>query len=276
MAIIVQGREIARGIIASLAAVPRKRRFFALFMCGVDAATGSFVAQKRKAAQELGIDFRTYELDPAWSIDKARAFVGRIARSSRCGGAVIQLPLSGNLRLAPLANAIPANKDVDVLSARASGGFYAGSWPIMPPSVGALAHILAAHGYEPGSFSRAAVIGQGILVGRPISAWLAGKVANVLALDKGFDPSIIGTADLVVCGAGAAGLIAPSQVREGAVVVDFGYGTDPATGKPSGDFATSRESCGHLALYTPTPGGTGPVLVASLFENFIALNRATQ
>jgi 5,10-methylene-tetrahydrofolate dehydrogenase/methenyl tetrahydrofolate cyclohydrolase len=28
-----------------------------------------------------------------------------------------------------------------------------------------------------------------------------------------------------------------------------------------------------LAFYTPTPGGTGPLLVAKLFENFYELNR---
>ena len=34
----------------------------------------------------------------------------------------------------------------------------------------------------------------------------------------------------------------------------------------------SDPALAKLGFYTPTPGGTGPVLVAKLFENFYELN----
>jgi len=48
-------------------------------------------------------------------------------------------------------------------------------------------------------------------------------------------------------------------------------------GKIRGDFdSDSLNAIPHTpypSFYTPTPGGTGPVLVAELFKNFYKLNK---
>jgi methylenetetrahydrofolate dehydrogenase (NADP+)/methenyltetrahydrofolate cyclohydrolase len=77
----------------------------------------------------------------------------------------------------------------------------------------------------------------------------------------------------VITGVGKAGIITPEMLRDGAGIIDFGYGT--LDGKYSGDLDTRRlaMSDSRLAFYTPTPGGTGPLLVAKLFENFYELNQ---
>jgi len=75
---------------------------------------------------------------------------------------------------------------------------------------------------------------------------------------------------VIVSGTGKFGLVTPDMVRDGAIVIDFGYGSDE-NGNTGGDF--NPTGSGKNILYTPTPGGTGPILVAKLFENIVSLSR---
>ena len=93
-------------------------------------------------------------------------------------------------------------------------------------------------------------------------------------------------------GVGKPKVVTPEMLSPGAGVVDYGYSLE-GEGDPEGkmrlvgDFDPStpqsnsgqalqsdsgQASMGQGSFYTPTPGGTGPVLVAKLFENFFLLN----
>ena len=63
------------------------------------------------------------------------------------------------------------------------------------------------------------------------------------------------------------------MLKENAGVIDFGYSFNES-GKISGDFDTQLPITNYqlLNFYTPTPNGTGPILVAKIFENFYKLN----
>ena len=105
-----------------------------------------------------------------------------------------------------------------------------------------------------------------------------------MLLDKFSDLSVIKNADVVILGVGKAGLIKPDMLKDGAGVIDFGCSVKSdkrqATSdkeekmKIYGDFDVESLSMSHVALnfYTSTPGGTGPILVAKLFENFYTFN----
>jgi GxxExxY protein len=118
---------------------------------------------------------------------------------------------------------------------------------------------------------RVVVVGRGSLVGRPAAVWLMGRAKELVVLGRGGDLSLLKDADLVVLGAGIAGLVKPEMLKPGAGVIDFGYDGG------RGDFDPNQTpDARHQApgWYTPTPGGTGPILVAKLFENFFKLNAA--
>ena len=69
---------------------------------------------------------------------------------------------------------------------------------------------------------------------------------------------------------GKPGLIDGVMVKSEAILIDFGYHVDSSGIRGDFDF----KSCFNKAsLITPTPGGTGPILVAKLFENFFRLNK---
>ena len=75
-------------------------------------------------------------------------------------------------------------------------------------------------------------------------------------------------ADIVVSGAGQANLFSAQHLKSGATVIDFGF--NKIDGKITGDFDTRGAEDKNIH-YTKTPGGTGPILVAKLFENFYKL-----
>ena len=83
-------------------------------------------------------------------------------------------------------------------------------------------------------------------------------------------------ADLIITGVGKAGLIKPEWLKEGAGVIDFGYPADLNCTSPQDQGSCGDKVFDNLLFYTPTPGGTGPILVAMLFKNFYTLNEKDQ
>ena len=115
-----------------------------------------------------------------------------------------------------------------------------------------------------------AVVGIGALIGEPISNWLEEKCKELIKLDSQSDKESLGEADIIISGVGRAGTIDPSNLKEGAGVIDFGYSYEG--NKVLGDLLTdNKEDLEKLKFYTGTPGGTGPILVAKLYENFYKL-----
>ena len=67
--------------------------------------------------------------------------------------------------------------------------------------------------------------------------------------------AVIREAEIVAVAAGRAGLVTAEMVRPGAGVVDFGVNF--VDGKTVGDVDPAAAE--HAGLFTPVPGGTGPV-----------------
>lgn len=263
--IIIDGKEIAAEIIENLKQEPAPEGFVAVFMRRLDAAANSFVKQKEKTAHELGIELRRYEVQENDTNDSLRDRVRKVANTKRCLGVVLQLPLPDVCDPRYIANTIPSHKDLDCLGARCAGAVYHGKSVILPPAVRVVQHVLTAQKKSITDFQSMAVVGQGILVGKPIGVFYSGQVAHLTLFDKGFDKNELKKFNLIILGTGSVGLVRGSDIKKDAWVIDFGYDMRDKT--LSGDFDVKSDPIGHVGLYTPTPGGTGPILVASLFEN---------
>jgi len=292
--LLVRGKQIAQEIIEELKRKPKLNKFLAAVLVGNNPASVSFLKQKEKVAKELGVDFRLYKFPADIKQDPLRKEVLKIAQHRTCGGIIVQLPLPEHLNKHYVLNVIPREKDVDVLSERALGAFYTGRNPVLPPAVSTVQTVLqnskfsrhlsiksSEGGIPPKagqfSISKAVVVGRGFLVGKPIATWLTDKVSELYVLGSKSDLGVLKQADLVISGVGKAGLIKPEMLKQGAGVIDFGY--DTVNGKISGDFDVSQlanQPTSKLSFYTPTPGGTGPILVAELFSNFFILNQSNE
>ncbi|HBT74685.1 TPA: hypothetical protein DEB29_01605 [Candidatus Wolfebacteria bacterium] len=271
----IDGKGIAKEIIERLKSEPAPHKIFAAVLVGDNAASESFVKQKEKVAKELGLDFRIYRFPETSTNDSLRKEIGRIARMSRVGAIIVQLPLPAYCNAHYVLNMIPPEKDVDALSERTLGAFYNNRSSVAPPSVATCEELFIRKGIDLRE-KKVAVVGLGILVGKPIALWLMKKAKEVYALDQGSDLEILKRADIIITGVGKAGLITPEMIRDFASVVDFGYSFD-SEGKIQGDFDNAliphSASLVPHAFYTPTPGGTGPILIAKLMENYYILNK---
>ncbi len=268
---VIDGRAIAGEIAERLKKLPKPSKFFGAILVGEDPASVNFLKQKEKAGKELGVPFRLYKLPATITTDELRAEIGRLAGPRNCGGFIVQLPLPEKINRHYALNAIPKDKDVDCLSEAALGAFYTGRSPIAPPSVATVEEILKLEKRNLRELT-VVMVGTGFLIGKPVGFWLQSRVAELIVIDTKVKDmkAKLREADIVISGAGSPGLFGARDLKEGALIIDFGFGHN-AAGKIVGDFdpAGAEERGIH---YTKTPGGTGPVLVAKLFENFYKLN----
>ncbi|MDO8591301.1 MAG: bifunctional 5,10-methylenetetrahydrofolate dehydrogenase/5,10-methenyltetrahydrofolate cyclohydrolase, partial [bacterium] len=183
-------------------------------------------------------------------------------------------------------NAIPPEKDVDVLSEKTQGAFFVGRSAILPPAVETVKIIFSAIGGSAlggeGAFNlegkNCAVFGYGLLVGKPVSHWLASQGATVSIINEfTSNPTELShQADIIISGVGKPNLITADMVKEGVVVIDFGYNILPEAGsdKPEAmivgdvDFNEVSQKAGWI---TPVPGGVGPIVIAAVLKNLLAL-----
>ena len=143
---IIDGKKIAEKIIENLKTRPAPKKIFAAVLIGNNKISESFLKQKEKIAKELEVDFRIYRFPDSSAgelkNDDLRKEVGRIALMKKVGGVIVQLPLPENLNAQYILNAIPREKDIDVLGERALGAFYADRNPVLPPAVETIIEIL--------------------------------------------------------------------------------------------------------------------------------------
>lgn len=182
---------------------------------------------------------------------------------------VVQLPVRDEVECRALCDSIPLDIDADVLSTLAREAFERGDkHAILPPVVGAVREALLRAGVVPAG-KRAVVVGQGFLVGAPVATWLRREGAEVVVVteEAGSLRDALLQAEIVVLGAGSPGLVTPDMLPEGVVLIDAG--TSESNGKIVGD--ADPACAAKCSIFTPVPGGIGPIAVACLFENVVAL-----
>lgn len=240
-----------RGELATLTHLPT----LGFVRSGDDLVAKKFVGMKAKTAAELGIPVVEFLLPQGADTEAAIAAVKEVA--AKTDGVIIQMPLAQTIDTAKVLQALPIEKDVDAMGER-SGTL------VLTPVVGAIAHILDV--YKGPSFvqgKKVSVVGQGKLVGAPAAAWFKTQGAEVSVVARGDDLGLLTSADVVVLGAGVPGMVVPDMLKPGVVLIDAG--TSEAGGTLKGD---ADPSCAEMAsLFTPVPGGIGPVAVAMIFKN---------
>ena len=271
---ILDGKQLAEKIIAQLktevAALSRPPRL-AVVVVGKDPVVEKFIAQKRKVADKIGVDFRIFPFEETISAKDLRNRVAEIVHEEKNTGVIIQLPLPTHISKQHMLNAIVPQKDVDVLSARSLGNVVVGSSPIISPVAGAIKALLDEYG-----IARAGkcivMMGAGALVGKPVALWLLKEKIgySVVTEDTPNVAELLAVADIVISGIGKPKFITGDMVKTGVVVVDAG--TSESAGKLSGDVDFDSVSP-KASFITPVPGGVGPVTVAMLFKNLVELGK---
>jgi methylenetetrahydrofolate dehydrogenase (NADP+)/methenyltetrahydrofolate cyclohydrolase len=253
----IDGKEIAERIYSRIGDKSGCGIKLAVIMAGGDKATEAFIAQKRKAAVRTGIGFEVINLPGEVTTKEFKKALTDISQNPEITAIVTQLPFPPGVDKLEIISAIPYEKDADALN---GGG-------LIPPSAGTVLEIIDYLGQDI-SFLNFAVVGYGELVGKPVHEFLSKKAKSVKLFRRGDSFEALSGADVVISGTGSPRLITPAILKNNSIVIDFGYGQNE-NGKIEGDFYPGGSD--KNILYTPTPGGTGPILVAKLFENIVLL-----
>lgn len=240
--------------------------YLRIFTCQPTFATKRFLALKEARAKRLGVLLSIHECAPeSTTAEVAEAIAQSIVEAD---GIVVQLPFPSHIDISEILKALPASHDVDAIGQHAEQLFAEGKSLVFPPVVGAIAEIATRHHVEVKD-KTVVIVGEGKLVGAPAAVWFSQKGAHVRTINK--KTTDIGRytreADILVLGAGVPSLIKPDMIRDGVVIFDAGSSED--TGKLVGD---ADPACAEkAALFTPVPGGIGPITVALIFRNLLAL-----
>ncbi len=258
---IIDGRKIATEILARAKArtqiLPRRPRVVA-YAPSDTPATSSYLKIKQRYGAEAGCDFEIVE---------------NVAAFANADAAIIQLPLPAGISN-DILNSIPLEKDADVLSSASRALFEKNiEGALLPPVVAAIKEIFDAHKIEVKG-KNVVVIGRGFLVGAPVATWLQNQGAEVGVVDSHTEDlaSALRAADIIVSGAGVPHLIKPNMLKKGVILIDAG--TSESEGAIVGDAGPSCAA--KCSLFTPVPGGIGPVAVAYLFANAVTLAERQQ
>lgn len=242
----------------------------AMISVGENAVTRSFMKKKEEFGALIGVQTRIYIVPETASTTAMRKKIAEVVHIKQNTAVIVQLPLPTQMQPDYLVNAVPAAKDADVLSSRAIGDYVAGRGVLTPPVVGAIEYILSEANIALTPETRVVVVGAGRLVGRPTSLWLTRNQA-IYTLISTETPELarhLRDADVVITGVGKPGLITAQMLKKGAVVIDAG--TAESHGKVVGDVDSGGIE-DVAELYTPVPGGVGPLTVAMVFRNLVAL-----
>lgn len=263
---IVDGRKIADSLYEDLApkfaALGRQVRL-GIVVVGANPVIESFVAIKTRSAERLGIEMVRINVSERSDAGKIEQAVNRAVQMA--DAAIVQLPLPKGIDTDEMLSLVPNEKDVDALNPTIPEE----SRLVHAPVALAAVEILERSGVQIAG-ARAVVVGSGRLVGAP-SAWLLkslGANVSVFSLEEGSIDDLK-EADIIISGAGSPGMIKPAHLKKGVALIDAG--TSELNKKITGD---ADPACAELAsVFTPVPGGVGPVAVALIFRNLIDLLR---
>lgn len=257
---IIDGRSIAASIYrdtsARVAALPRPPRL-GIITCAPNIETKQYLELKKRKASDVGISLVMLELDEVSSTEDVITSVKRLAEE--VDGIVVQLPLPSHIDRESVLSAIPKKQDPD-------GFHYPDSDIFLPPVVGAIDEISKQNNVA-WEGKRVVIFGHGRLVGQPAEAYCKNRGAQVTIVTKETinKQELLEGADIIIAGAGVPQGITADMVRTDVIIFDAGASEDG--GVIVGDVA--REVTKKAMLFTPVPGGIGPITVAVLLRNLV-------
>jgi methylenetetrahydrofolate dehydrogenase (NADP+) / methenyltetrahydrofolate cyclohydrolase len=247
----------------------------AIVLVGEDQNSVRYIQRKEKRGKDLGITVSLYHIEETEPITAITETLDYLSQDPAVHGIILQLPLPEKISVAQrdeLLAKIPASKDVDGLTQAWQDDVVVTSplaavWDTqsyIPPMIAAITLLLEEYGY---SFTgtKTALVGQGKLVGAPLSIFLTKLGAAHVPLTEESEGILAATqdADIVIAGTGVENLITYQWVKSGAVVIDTGS-------------EVHRDSVDQIAAaVSPSVGGVGPITVDWLLWNTVTAAERT-
>ncbi len=222
-------------------------------------STTKYIQKKKQFGEEVGIKVDLIEFDPIISTEDLISKIEAINHNENYQGLIVQLPLPAHIDVEQVLKSVDNKKDVDALKENTI---------VLSPVVGAIAYIFEKYQID-FTGKKVVVLGHGKLVGIPAVKWLKSKNITPTVIDRNTTDldSNLKQADIIISGAGSPGLIRPDNIKEGVIIIDAGTSED--SGRLAGD--ALPECAVKASLFTPVPGGVGPMTIAIIFKNLLDL-----
>lgn len=278
---LIDGKKISQDIVVELteavAKIEGPKPSIAFIRVGEDPASVSYVRQKNRTAEAIGIIPLLFELPETVSQEELFAKVDELNADTSVHGILIQSPLPHHLDEQAAFNRIDPIKDVDGFHVQNAGRIVQedpdGFASCTPAGI---IEICRREGISLEG-KHVVVIGRSLIVGKTFAllAMQKGPHANATVTvchSRTRDlPAIARTGDVIVAAIGRPNFVTADMVKDGAVVIDVGINRVDDASKKSGyrivgdvDFAAVEPKASRI---TPVPGGVGPMTVAMLMKN---------
>ncbi len=280
---LIDGKEIANQIKAEIAKevlTLREERgrapHLAAILVGNDPASETYVANKEKACQEVGMSSSVYKLPADITQEKLLESIQFINNDNEIDGLIVQLPIPKHISVNKVIESINPKKDVDGFHPVNVGRMVLGQACYLPATPFGISMLLERSGIDTQG-KNCVIVGRSNIVGTPMSILLSrnNALANAtvtLCHSKTKNlPELCKTADILIAAIGQCEMITAQYIKEGANVIDVGmHRVEDATKKSGfrlkGD--VKYDEVAPLCAYiTPVPGGVGPMTIVGLIMN---------
>lgn len=271
---IIDGRALAEQIKGETAAQTAKLGItpgLAAILVGNDPASELYTKIKARDARQVGIVFSLYKFDDTANEDEILTTVNWLNQDQEIDAILVQLPLPSHLNENKIISAISPEKDADGLHpANVKKLLSSESASIVPGLILGIIQLLQ-------STRENLDDKQAIIVAR--SPEFTGALAYILnefgIASMAVNPDAadakrsLRAADILIMAVGQANWLKAADIKQGAIIIDVGTNRQ-SDGSLSGD-ADFAECSQKASWITPVPGGVGPMTVAMLLKNTVAL-----
>lgn len=273
MTIILDGKKLRDKIFENLKQKLNnmsEKPTLAVILVGDDPASQIYVKNKKKTAENLGINSIVINYPSNISENILLDKIQELNNDNKITAILVQLPLPKHIDKFKIIDTIAPEKDVDGLTPYNSGKLFSGEEPyVYPCTPKGILLLLDEYNIELEG-KHVVVIGRSNLVGKPVAQMLLNRNATVTMCHSHTKnlSDITKTADIVVSAVGK-NIIGEKMLKSDCVVVDVGIFKD-INGKICGDvdFASASKIAAYIS---PVPGGVGPMTIASLMLNTVEL-----
>ena len=271
---IIDGKQISKEIKLQIKeqVIELKEKYhetpsLAIILVGNDPASETYVRNKDKAINFVGMEAKVFHLEENTSEDTILNLIDVLNKDDKINGILIQLPLPKHLNTNKIINKVDPLKDVDGLTEVNTGRLALGANAIVPCTPEGVIKLIESTNQKIEG-KHAVVIGRSILVGKPVAQLLLQKNATVTMCHSRTKDiqSITKQADILVVAIGNPKFIKGDMVKEGAIVIDVGI--NRVDGKVVGDVDFDEVNA-KASYITPVPGGCGPMTITMLINNTI-------
>ena len=273
-AIIINGKKSALAVKNQIASeIKRTNKVLGLgtILVGDDPGSVAYVEGKHRDCAEVGINSIKVNLSATASQSEIVNAVNELNKNSKCTGFIVQLPLPKSVDVQKVLAQIDPKKDADGLHPTNLGNLVLAKNSVIPCTPKAILSLLNEYKINLVG-AKVLIIGRGTTVGRPLSILLSQKESNatVTLVHTGTKnlSELLLDSDIVIAAIGSPHFLKPEMIKSGVVVIDVGI-TRTAHGLV-GD--VDPKVSDKAAVFSPMPGGVGPMTRAMLLSNLMELS----